>query len=105
MKHAILLIGLLLGLVTLHTNGEAQISLSVNSDLNLHLSHNQPCGTQSPRAAYVAVRATNTSGVTQNNLTITLAGLTNGFTLSGGQAGAQYIGSIPAGGHRDVFGS
>jgi uncharacterized repeat protein (TIGR01451 family) len=103
MKNASLILGFLLGIALLHTNGEAQISLSINSDLNLHLSSAAPCGPASPRATYVAVQINNTSGTVQTNIVATLAGLTNGYTLAGGQAATQRIGSIPAGQSRVVF--
>ncbi|HEU4454126.1 MAG TPA: DUF11 domain-containing protein [Longimicrobium sp.] len=72
------------------------VTVAMISSPQLTLDSNKPCA-EGPRAAYVAFRVTNTSGVAQTNLRATISGFASGITLGGGQAASQYVGTIAAG--------
>lgn len=77
------------------------VTVAMVSAPDLTLDSNRPC--TGPQATYVAFRVTNTSGAAQSDLRATLAGFSGGITLSGGQAAAQYVGTLAAGATRNVY--
>jgi uncharacterized repeat protein (TIGR01451 family) len=82
------------------------VTISMISAPQLTLDSNKPCQ-EGPRAAYVAFRVTNTSGVALTNLRATLGGFANNITLGGPigsqQAAQQYIGRLAAGANRVLY--
>ncbi|HEY0024677.1 MAG TPA: DUF11 domain-containing protein [Longimicrobium sp.] len=78
------------------------MSIAMISSPNLTLDSNKPC-LEGPRAAYVAFRVSNSSGVRQTNLRATIAGFANGIALGGGQAAEQWIGALEPGASRILY--
>lgn len=89
-------------IAALPVNALPSLSISMTTAPLLVLDSNSPC-VQGPDAAYVGFRITNTTGSTISNLQATLTGFASGFSLAGGQAGTQYVGSLAAGASRSVF--
>lgn len=55
------------------------------------------CPNQGPTAAYTGGLVTNSGATTITNISASLSGLTNGFSLGGGQAPSQFLGSLAPG--------
>ena len=71
------------------------------TDPLLVLDSNSPC--TGPQSAYVGFKVTNTSVATLNNLEVTLSNFGASFTLAGGQAAKQYIGTLAVGASDVVY--
>lgn len=68
------------------------ITITMTTDPLLVLDSNSPC-VQGPNAAYVGFQITNT-GSSLTNLNVSLSGFASGFSLAGGQAANQYLGTL-----------
>ncbi|MDJ0727541.1 MAG: GEVED domain-containing protein [Prochloraceae cyanobacterium] len=79
------------------------INLTIATDPFLAVDSNFCSTGEGPRAAYLGVTIENTSGGTLTGVTANLTGLTNGFTLGGGQAPEQFVGVLAAGESRTVY--
>ncbi len=69
-----------------------QVSITNRSGLNFIVANNNPAN--GPSAAYVAYEIRNTSNQVLTGLTANLGGLATGFSLAGGQAATQTIGTL-----------
>ncbi len=79
------------------------INLSIATDPFLAVDSNFCSTGEGPRAAYLGITIENTSGGQLTGVRANLTGLTNGFTLGGGQAGEQFVGILAAGERRTVY--
>jgi len=79
------------------------VNLTIATDPFLAVDSNFCSTGEGPRAAYLGVTIENTSGGTLTGVTANLTGLTNGFTLGGGQAPEQFVGVLAAGERRTVY--
>jgi uncharacterized repeat protein (TIGR01451 family) len=88
---------------TAHALSTGNVSIQMVTDDQLVVDSNYCSSNQGPRAAYVGFKVTNTSGAAINSLQVDLAGLTNGFSLAGGQAVSQYVGTLNVGESRTIY--
>jgi uncharacterized repeat protein (TIGR01451 family) len=79
------------------------VTIQMVTDDQLIVDSNYCSSNQGPRSFHVGFKVTNTTGSTINQLSVDLAGLTNGFSLTGGQPVSQYIGSLAPGSSRTVY--
>ncbi|MFB2773423.1 hypothetical protein ACE1AT_29745 [Pelatocladus sp. BLCC-F211] len=86
-----------------HALNSGSVSIQMVTDDQLVVDSNYCSTNQGPRAGYVGFKITNNSGSTLNALQTDLSGLTNGFSLAGGQTVGQYIGTLAPGASRTVY--
>ena len=82
---------------------QSDVTINLATDPLLVVDSNFCSTSEGPRAGYVGFTVTNNTGTTLDNLQADLNGLTNGFSLSGGQAQIQFIGALGAGESRTVY--
>jgi hypothetical protein len=86
-----------------HALGSTDITTQVATDPLLVVDSNYCSTGEGPRAGYVGITITNTSGRILTGLEADLSNLTNGFSLAGGQAVTQFIGQLAVGASRTVY--